>query len=194
MKFNDNKITISKSEWLHIGKQAGWKMSQAIPEATGSFQFKVYENDAIFAEGVEASFSEAANAVEDNYFQSLENDARLNNEKTIEGYIYDEATNTTFEFNVLKYSYQEYAGASSQTDYKTSWITHEGKTVKEVRMIRAEIEADRIAQEAKDEYLRQRKEILESGLSPEEYRISKLEAEQAEQYDPQAGMEDDFRE
>jgi len=60
-------------------------------------------------------------------------------------------------------------------------------------MLVAEAEADAIAQEARDAYLRQRKDLIESGLSQEDYQVSRLEEEQAAMYDPQEGMEDDFR-
>lgn len=190
------KINLSKTQWEQIGITAGWinQAQETTPLPTGgSFQFKVYENDGIFAEGVESSFELAAESVEDFYFQSLENDARLNNEKKIEGYIYDEASNTTHEFDVQSYSYQEYPGASAQTDYKKVWVSHPDMTIKEFRLLQAEAEADRRAKVARDEYLIKRKDFLNSGLSPEEYRAARLEAEQAEFYDPQAGMEDDFR-
>lgn len=85
MKIQSNKITMSKTEWIHIGKQAGWDNIDSTTDSS-SFQGSSYQQpgktppEAYRNETTDSAsknFSYIENIIKDSFPTKLENSPRM---------------------------------------------------------------------------------------------------------------------
>jgi len=150
------KITLSKSQWEVIGNKAGWmKTAQPITQPLES-ENVVQKIPYVILVDLRTQYSGEANS-EEEAKEEIENacgeNLSKNKDSSIIGLYYSPKDNTTYEYTVWLGYYQEYAGAGQQSYSKSDWTSHPGENIKSVIRKIHEDEADKIAQEARENYL-----------------------------------------